>query len=383
MLQARQLGKELYVGVHSDGEILANKGPPVMTLDERMTAVEACKWSTRAIASAPYVTDPKVMKEYGCEYVVHGDDITTDANGEDCYQVVKDLGLFVVVKRTPNISTTDLVGRMLLMLKTHHYRDLNKDWKRLLTEENVEKFTKYATDATGLQPGSVVYLNTPDELQTIVDAGPKEEQEQEQGKDSKYVYIDGGFDLFHPGHIEALKQVRRRAEELDANVIVGIHDDLTVNKYKGLNYPIMNIFERSLCVLQCRYVDGIVLNAPYIPSPDFFARIGNVIKVYHGPTDIGEDIYQEVKDKYETIPHHKYDNINTELIVSRVLKNKAAFEERQKKKGWKSEIEKVLEANERNTKGKVGAATSVNPDADANANPDADANANTNAETQV
>ena len=27
MLQARQLGKELYVGVHSDEEFLANKGP--------------------------------------------------------------------------------------------------------------------------------------------------------------------------------------------------------------------------------------------------------------------------------------------------------------------------------------------------------------------
>jgi ethanolamine-phosphate cytidylyltransferase len=35
MVQARQLGDELYVGVHSDEEILANKGPTVMTLEER------------------------------------------------------------------------------------------------------------------------------------------------------------------------------------------------------------------------------------------------------------------------------------------------------------------------------------------------------------
>lgn len=33
--QARQLGKELYIGLHSDEEILENKGPTVMTLDER------------------------------------------------------------------------------------------------------------------------------------------------------------------------------------------------------------------------------------------------------------------------------------------------------------------------------------------------------------
>lgn len=36
MLQARQLGDELYVGVHSDEAILENKGPTVMTLDERL-----------------------------------------------------------------------------------------------------------------------------------------------------------------------------------------------------------------------------------------------------------------------------------------------------------------------------------------------------------
>lgn len=35
MLQAKQLGDELVIGVHSDEEILHNKGPTVMTLDER------------------------------------------------------------------------------------------------------------------------------------------------------------------------------------------------------------------------------------------------------------------------------------------------------------------------------------------------------------
>lgn len=36
MLQARKLGSELYVGVHSDEAILENKGPTVMTLQERL-----------------------------------------------------------------------------------------------------------------------------------------------------------------------------------------------------------------------------------------------------------------------------------------------------------------------------------------------------------
>lgn len=35
MLQARRLGQQLLVGVHSDQDILENKGPTVMTLEER------------------------------------------------------------------------------------------------------------------------------------------------------------------------------------------------------------------------------------------------------------------------------------------------------------------------------------------------------------
>lgn len=45
MLQARQLGTELYVGVHSDEAILENKGPTVMTLPERFEGSMALLFS--------------------------------------------------------------------------------------------------------------------------------------------------------------------------------------------------------------------------------------------------------------------------------------------------------------------------------------------------
>lgn len=38
MLQARRLGNELYVGIHSDQAILENKGPTVMSLEERLAS---------------------------------------------------------------------------------------------------------------------------------------------------------------------------------------------------------------------------------------------------------------------------------------------------------------------------------------------------------
>lgn len=348
MLQARQLGKELYVGVHSDEDILKNKGPVVMTLKERVKAVEACKWSTQPVPNAPYVTDPKVMDEYGCKYVVHGDDITTDANGEDCYQEVKDLGKFVVVKRTPNILTTDLVGRMLLMSKDHHYQPIrNIDNHSLLDKkDNLDKFAKYATDETGLKPGSGVYLNidTDKELHTLV--------EPSKGTLKKYTsiaYVDGGFDLFHPGHIEALRLVKQNALRDGCAVIVGVHDDHTINEVKGLNYPIMNIFERALCILQCAYVDGIVLGAPFSATSQFLSKLpGTVAAVYHGPTQVEEEPYAEAKQNglFKEIGPHEFANINTEFIVHRVLNNKEAYEARQKAKGWKADHEAQLRLQE-------------------------------------
>ncbi|KAF8004650.1 hypothetical protein HF325_000107 [Metschnikowia pulcherrima] len=303
MLQARQLGKELYVGVHSDADILHNKGPVVMRLDERLTAVNACKWLTEAVPGAPYVTDPSFMAKYGCKYVVHGDDITTDANGEDCYKGVKEKGMFVVVKRTPNILTTDLVGRMLLMSKTHHFAPIS-DLKLvfshpLFAEEGaVERFHNYASDSTGRHSGSGVYVDCggEDPLVTIVEPS-KDNKTKFEGP---IVYVDGGFDLFHPGHIEALRLVRENAAKTGAAVFVGLHDDKVVNKQKGLNYPIMTA-----------------------------------------------GVYDEVAPLFAQLPKHKYTDINTEVIVARVLSNKKAYEERQARKGWKAAVERELEAEEK------------------------------------
>lgn len=107
--QARQLGRHLVCGVHSDAEIAANKGIPVMSLAERVASAAGCKWVDDVSVGAPYVIDTAHLDACGCEVAVHGDDITTDAAGNDCYQEVKDAGRFVVCRRTPAISTTDLV----------------------------------------------------------------------------------------------------------------------------------------------------------------------------------------------------------------------------------------------------------------------------------
>jgi len=284
MLQARQLGNELFVGIHSDEEILEHKGPTVMNLTERVSAAEACRWVTKPVPNAPYVTSLPWISHYGCRYVVHGDDISSDSNGEDCYRFVKQAGRFKVVKRTPGISTTDLVGRMLLCTRDHFIKSLkaalsgqegsgSKDERDEIAATMNKRINDYASDESGKAPGVQVFTwkeassKTPFE-ELVPGKTPKPGQ--------RIIYVDGGFDLFSSGHIEFLRSVigleERKARENGwftaestasrkethgedygpAYVIAGIHDDVVINQWKGLNYPIMNIFERGLCLLQCK-----------------------------------------------------------------------------------------------------------------------------------
>lgn len=64
----------------------------------------------------------------------------------------------------------------------------------------------------------------------------------------KIVYVAGAFDLFHVGHLDFLEKARQEGDFL----VVGLHTDPVVNRYKGANYPIMNLHERVLSVLACK-----------------------------------------------------------------------------------------------------------------------------------
>jgi len=280
MLQARRLGDSLWIGVHSDEAILANKGPTVMNLEERCAAVAACRWSNVPVPHAPYVTQLSWIDHYGCRYVVHGDDITSDSSGEDCYRFVKQAGRFKIVKRTPGISTTDLVGRMLLCTKTHFIKNLEDvlegregngtEKEKLATGRAMrERIQDYASDESGHKPLVDVWTWKAGSWNKLVSG-------VEPLPGQSVVYADGGFDLFTPGHIEFLRRLteteeskarergwyseQERQQRISTTgrdyspvyIIAGIHNDEEVNHWKGVNYPIMNIFERGMCVLQCK-----------------------------------------------------------------------------------------------------------------------------------
>lgn len=114
----------LVVGLHSDADVLANKGPTVMTYAERREMLRHIKWVDEVCDNAPWKITEEFMIERGIDWVAHDGDPYPSADGQDLYEVPKRLGRFIATQRTPGVSTTDIVQRVLD--NTDLYRSRNE-----------------------------------------------------------------------------------------------------------------------------------------------------------------------------------------------------------------------------------------------------------------
>lgn len=342
--QAKALGDYLIVGVHSDSEIAKHKGPPVYNEQERYKMVKGIKWVDEVVENAPYVTTLETLDQYDCDYCAHGDDITLTAEGVDTYHIVKENNRYKEVKRTQGVSTTDLVGRMLLLTKSHHVSD-----------DCLPNASQ--CDQMGSSSTSTVDIVSPWTKSCQFLATTKKIIQFSNGRDPKptdrIIYTAGAFDLFHVGFMDFLEKVKKEGDYL----IVGLHSDTVVNRYKGNNYPIMNVHERTLSVLACKYVDEVVIGAPYCVTKEIIESL-NIDVVIHGNTDVmqdadGSDPYQEAKARgiFKTV--ESGNTLTTADIVDRIIEHRLEYEKRNKEKQKKeAAVYKIaMEMKEANPEG--------------------------------
>nr|ACO12188.1 Ethanolamine-phosphate cytidylyltransferase [Lepeophtheirus salmonis] len=320
--QAKLFGDYLKVGIHTDEEITKHKGPPVFNEEERYRMAKAIKWVDEVVKGVPYVTTLETLEKYDCEFCVHGDDISLTQDGKDTYHLVKDAGKYKECPRTQGVSTTDLVGRMLLLSKSHQQKG-NHEYQFCKT-----KSIDLSTDSAAKSPWTGVsqFLPTSQKIMQFSSS-------QTPKSTDKIIYVDGAFDLFHIGHLDFLEKAASQGDYL----IVGLHTDPVVNKYKGLNYPIMNLHERVLSVLSYRCVNEVVIGAPYVVTKDLINhfKVDLVVggEFPHSPdAETGKDPYEVPKElgKFKVV--NSNNPLTTEKLVERILKRREDYINRNKKK---------------------------------------------------
>lgn len=255
-----------------------------------------------------------------------------------------------MIKRTEGVSTTDLVGRML-MCNTRPGGQSSQPtaMHRTFSRRNGQSRDDLAAEASAASAdaAAAAALNT-----AVSHFCPTSRRIRQFSSGripppgSRVVYVPGAFDMFHPGHVEALRAARSYGDFL----LVGVHTDEAVAARRGPHYPILSLHERSLSVLACKYVDEVIIGAPAKVTSDILTTF-NISVVLHGTfggegedgdddddTLPEEDLYElpQKQGIFKVMPSPR--PLTTEGIIGRIIANRARFEERNAKKG-KSEAE--------------------------------------------
>ncbi len=95
-----------------------------MTSAERYEAVRNCRWVDEVLEDAPWVIDQSLIDGLQIDYVAHDEDpyAASAAHPEavdDIYGPIKQQGKFLPTQRTPGVSTSELLARIVSMYQAH------------------------------------------------------------------------------------------------------------------------------------------------------------------------------------------------------------------------------------------------------------------------
>ncbi|KAL0248158.1 hypothetical protein GEMRC1_003394 [Eukaryota sp. GEM-RC1] len=301
--QARKLGDLLLAGVHSDEAVTLQKGAaPVLTEQERVQIVGACKWVDGVVGDAPWTTDLTVCEKHAGPnfFVAHGNDDSLSHDGSDPYEYVKKAGKMKFFERTKGVSTTDLVSRLL-----------DHESNEKLPEEERSPYT-----------GGNSFTLTASLLSAFYDqCSPRKPTDS-------VAYIHGAFDILHPGHIEVIAYAKEHYD----HVIVGVWSDEDVSAARQAPYPILSMQERALMVLSLRGVDDVILGSPSVVTDKFLASL-NIDKVLSGPVAyVGFNPNEGVSEGSLEVFNSSCPEFSFQTLSDRVLSRRDVYEKRNKLK---------------------------------------------------
>jgi cytidyltransferase-like protein len=109
--QARAFGDYLIVGILADDVVEGYKRLPILSLEERVKVISACKYVDEVVVAPPLRLTEQMVRDLQIDVVVHGDDFNPQLL-DDQYGVSLKLGIFRTVPYTKGISTSEIIRRI-------------------------------------------------------------------------------------------------------------------------------------------------------------------------------------------------------------------------------------------------------------------------------
>lgn len=135
------------------------------------------------------------------------------------------------------------------------------------------------------------------------------------------IYLDGVFDLFHRGHLEAIKTAKNLYP--DTWLIVGVVSDKDTESYKRI--PIINEIDRVEIIKSLKMVDEVIFPCPMSTTREFIEE-NKIDMVVHGFADENdwkkqEKYFEEIikLGKFKRIIY--YNKCSTTDIIKRIKKD--------------------------------------------------------------
>jgi rfaE bifunctional protein nucleotidyltransferase chain/domain len=134
----------------------------------------------------------------------------------------------------------------------------------------------------------------------------------------KLIFVNGCFDILHPGHIKMFEHAR----SLGTKLIVAIDSDEKVKQMKGDSRPINNQDDRKFILEAIRHIDEVII----FNSKDELQELVKTIKPaimmvgsdYKGKEVVGSDYAKEVRF-FDRVRDYSTSNIIESIADRRVL----------------------------------------------------------------
>ena len=132
------------------------------------------------------------------------------------------------------------------------------------------------------------------------------------------IYADGVYDLFHYAHALQLRQAKLSFPNV--HLIVGVVSSGLCEQHK--NRPLLESAERYEAVRNCRWVDEVVEDAPWVIDDNFMNKL-QIDYVAHDELPYAmatnDDVYDWIKKNGQFLPTRRTEGVSTSDLVARIV----------------------------------------------------------------